>query len=92
MEHFHAGYGKKMILEQLQFQAYAGEMVALLGANGAGKTTFFRSLMQLPSSTNWLHPYFGSRNPFAEGQKMGTITDGICAAKSGERAISNFGV
>ncbi|MEK3916244.1 ATP-binding cassette domain-containing protein [Paenibacillus sp. FSL H7-0331] len=36
-----------MILEQLQFQAYAGDMVALLGANGAGKTTFFRSLMQL---------------------------------------------
>lgn len=34
-----AGYGGKIILQQLDLQVRAGEIYALLGANGAGKTT-----------------------------------------------------
>ena len=34
-----AGYGAKIILQQLDLQVRAGEIYALLGANGAGKTT-----------------------------------------------------
>ena len=34
-----AGYGSKTILRQLDLPIRAGEIYALLGANGAGKTT-----------------------------------------------------
>ena len=31
--------GGKTILDDVSFQAYAGEFIAVLGANGAGKST-----------------------------------------------------
>jgi branched-chain amino acid transport system ATP-binding protein len=39
-----AGYGDFQALYGLDFQVNAGEAVALIGANGAGKTTFLRAL------------------------------------------------
>jgi branched-chain amino acid transport system ATP-binding protein len=39
-----AGYGQARILHDISVNVGAGEIVAILGANGAGKTTFFRSL------------------------------------------------
>jgi branched-chain amino acid transport system ATP-binding protein len=37
-----AGYGAAPVLENLSFDVRAGEMVALIGANGAGKSTTMR--------------------------------------------------
>jgi branched-chain amino acid transport system ATP-binding protein len=39
-----AGYGKHMILRGVTFQVAAGEIVALLGANGVGKTTLLNAI------------------------------------------------
>ena len=39
-----AGYGKARVLHGLSFQVAAGERIALLGRNGAGKTTVVNSL------------------------------------------------
>ena len=42
-----AGYGTMQVLWGVDLNVRAGETVLLLGANGAGKTTFLKSLVGL---------------------------------------------
>ena len=42
---------KKLILQNLSFSARAGEIIAITGANGTGKTTFVRALCGLHKET-----------------------------------------
>ncbi|MEH2479754.1 branched-chain amino acid transport system ATP-binding protein [Nitrobacteraceae bacterium AZCC 2146] len=42
-----AGYGAAPVLQKLNFQVKPGEMVALIGANGAGKSTMMRAVAGL---------------------------------------------
>lgn len=46
----HAYYGESHILHGVQFEVGAGEVVALLGRNGAGRTTTLKALMGLVTS------------------------------------------
>ena len=49
VEHLAAGYGDTQVLFDVTFSVGAGEVVALLGRNGMGKTTTVRTIMgQLP--------------------------------------------
>ena len=41
----HSFYGRAHILEDVSFEAAAGEVVALLGRNGAGKSTTLKSII-----------------------------------------------
>ena len=43
---------KKLILHNLSLSAYAGEIIAITGANGTGKTTFVRALCGLHEETS----------------------------------------
>jgi branched-chain amino acid transport system ATP-binding protein len=45
VEGLHAYYGKSHILQGVDFAVRAGEIVALLGRNGAGRTTTIKTLM-----------------------------------------------
>lgn len=54
VEGLSAGYGKIPVLREITLRVSAGESVALLGANGAGKTTFLRVVSGL------LKPSMGS--------------------------------
>jgi len=41
------GYGRKMVMDSLAFNVKAGEVLCLLGPNGGGKTTLFKTLLGL---------------------------------------------
>jgi phosphonate transport system ATP-binding protein len=43
-------FGDRIVLDDVSFDVAAGEVVAILGASGAGKTTLFRCLTRLASS------------------------------------------
>ena len=42
-----AGYGKKTVLQGVSFRVDEGEIVALLGHNGAGKSTTLKTVLGL---------------------------------------------
>ena len=46
-----AGYGSGVVLDGVSFTIAAGEIVALLGRNGMGKTTLLRAIMGLIKSS-----------------------------------------
>jgi len=48
IENLHVQYGNIEALHGISFNVEEGEMVALLGANGAGKSTTLMSIMRLP--------------------------------------------
>jgi branched-chain amino acid transport system ATP-binding protein len=43
----HSGYGQAVVIRGVSLDVGAGKIVALLGRNGMGKTTFIRSIMGL---------------------------------------------
>ncbi len=47
VEALHAGYGKVEVLHGVSFVVKAGECVALIGANGSGKTTTLKAICGL---------------------------------------------
>lgn len=49
VENLHARYGDARVLHGVSFQVRQGEVVALMGRNGAGRTTTLRSIMGLVS-------------------------------------------
>ncbi|HEX8151589.1 MAG TPA: ABC transporter ATP-binding protein [Thermoanaerobaculia bacterium] len=52
-------YGSTVALDAIDFHIKPGELVALLGANGAGKTTAVRLLLGLASPTSGIARVFG---------------------------------
>jgi len=42
-----AGYGNKLILSEVDLQAFAGEVLCIVGLNGSGKSTLLRSIVGL---------------------------------------------
>ncbi|MEM9319147.1 MAG: ABC transporter ATP-binding protein [Pseudomonadota bacterium] len=47
VEGIHAGYGKVKVLYGIDLEARPGEILCILGRNGAGKTTIMKSIMRL---------------------------------------------
>ena len=48
VENLYAGYGKIEALHGISFHVNKGEIVTLIGANGAGKSTTLKAVMRLP--------------------------------------------
>jgi urea transport system ATP-binding protein len=51
VEGLHAGYGRTPILHGIDFRVGQGEIVAIVGRNGVGKSTLMKSLIGLLPST-----------------------------------------
>jgi branched-chain amino acid transport system ATP-binding protein len=57
----HAYYGRAHILDGMAFAAARGEVVALLGRNGAGKSTTFKTVMGLVRAAEGAIAFMGQR-------------------------------
>lgn len=55
VRNLHAGYGRSQVLHGVDLDLHPGEIVALLGRNGAGRTTLARALMGLVGWRGELH-------------------------------------
>ncbi len=56
----HVSYGAVKALKGVSLDVYKGEIVAILGANGAGKTTFLRTVSSLVKSQEGTISYVGN--------------------------------
>jgi ABC-type Mn2+/Zn2+ transport system ATPase subunit len=58
------GYGRRVVLTQVDFQMRPGEFWFFLGPNGEGKTTLLRAILGMvrpQAGQLWIHPELGQR-------------------------------
>ncbi len=90
-----AGYDHSHVLQGLSFSVEAGEMVALLGRNGAGKTTALKTIMGILRAQSGLIEFAGidiTRKPTYKIAGLGIAyvpeTRGIFASLSVEEHLT----
>ena len=67
IENLHAYYGKSHVLHGVSFEVGAGEIVALLGRNGSGRSTTAKAIMGMVESTgevSWKGQDISNRKPY----------------------------
>ena len=62
VEHLHLAYGVKTVLDDLSLRLPPGQVVGLLGRNGAGKTSLLEALLNLRTPTRGQIRLFGQRS------------------------------
>ena len=79
----YSGYGEAIVVRGVSLEVGDGEIVALLGRNGMGKTTFIRSIMGLSppqvrsGSITWRHEsLLGLRPHEIAGRKIAIVPQG----------------
>ena len=83
VENLSKAYGKKQVVSSVSFEIKPGEVVALLGRNGAGKSSVIKMLCQLvrPSTGQiWLNekPLLKMRNTAAINATIGAVIEAPC--------------
>lgn len=66
-----AGYGGEPIIRNVSFDIFPGEIFAVMGRSGCGKTTLFKAMVGL------LEPMAGE--VFIDGEKVLSVSDGTAA-------------
>lgn len=67
VENLHAFYGKSHVLHGVHFEVGQGEIVALLGRNGSGRSTTAKAVMGMVESTgtvDWRGQHILGRKPY----------------------------
>lgn len=67
VDNLHAYYGKSHVLHGVQFEVGQGEIVALLGRNGSGRSTTAKAIMGMVESTGevlWKGQAIQGRKPY----------------------------
>ena len=88
----HAYYGESYIVQGVGFEVRDGEILALLGRNGAGKTSTLRTLARAPS------PELKRGEIWLDGQELHSMAShqaaqaGICLVPEDRRIIAGLTV
>jgi branched-chain amino acid transport system ATP-binding protein len=86
----HTYYGKSHILKGIDFTVGEGELVTLLGRNGAGKSTTLRSLMGLTPAREGRIEIFGNDTTHWPPYRIATL--GVGFVPEGRRIFANLTV
>jgi branched-chain amino acid transport system ATP-binding protein len=85
-----AGYGKVEVLHGISFNVQAGECVALIGANGAGKTTALKSICGLLAPREGEVVFEGNRIDRLKGHEI--VRRGITMCPEGWQVFPEVSV
>ena len=85
-----AGYGKKTVLQGVSFHVGLGEIVALLGHNGAGKSTTLRTILGLMRASGGEVRFAGE--PWANGDPAENGRRGIALVPQGRGVFPDLSV
>jgi branched-chain amino acid transport system ATP-binding protein len=90
VEGIHTYYGKSHILKGVDLVVEEGELVTLLGRNGAGKSTTLRSIMGLTSARSGSVRLFGTDTTHAPPYRIAGLGAGF--VPEGRRIFANLTV
>jgi branched-chain amino acid transport system ATP-binding protein len=86
----HAGYGKADVLHGVSFDVNAGECVALIGANGAGKSTTLKCICGLVPTRSGTIEFEGQRINGLPGHTI--VRRGITMCPEGRQVFPEMSV
>ncbi|HET7197700.1 MAG TPA: ABC transporter ATP-binding protein [Burkholderiales bacterium] len=90
LERLEAGYGASPVLFGIDLAVDAGEMVALLGRNGMGKTTTVRAIMGLTRSRGGAIRFAGRRVERERPERIARL--GVALVPEGRQVFPNLSV
>ena len=79
----HAWYGESHILHGINFQVPQGQVVTLLGRNGAGRTTLLRAIMGLTGSRKGSIKVHGTESIGLSTHRVAQLGLGYCPEERG---------
>jgi branched-chain amino acid transport system ATP-binding protein len=85
-----AGYGKKTVLQGVSFRVDEGEIVALLGHNGAGKSTTLKTLLGLLPARGGSVRFAGAE--WAAGDPAANVRRGLALVPQGRGVFPDLSV
>jgi branched-chain amino acid transport system ATP-binding protein len=85
-----ARYGASVVLRNIDLHVQPGEIVTLLGANGAGKTTFLHTVMGLVTMTSG-QVYYDGRE-ISRSSPESRVTGGLALCPEGRRIFARMTV
>jgi branched-chain amino acid transport system ATP-binding protein len=85
-----AGYGKKTVLQAVSFRVEPGEIVAILGHNGAGKSTTLKTLLGLIRARAGRVTLHGQ--PWVNGDPSENVRHGLALVPQGRGVFPDLTV
>ncbi len=79
----HAWYGESHVLQGVDFDVRSGEVVTLLGRNGAGRTTTLRALLGLTGRRSGSIRLFGQESTGLSTHRIARLGVGYCPEERG---------
>lgn len=90
VEGVESGYGKKTVLQGVALRVHEGEVVAMLGHNGAGKSTTLKTILGLLPARAGEVRFAGAR--WANGDPVGNVRRGMALVPQGRGVFPDLTV
>ena len=96
LNHISIRRGRKLLIEDVSFQAHAGQRMGLIGANGSGKTSLFAMLLgeleaddgELGLHADDVFAHVAQESPRGDGSALNHVMDGDTELRKVQAAIA----